>query len=64
MGLKPGEVLVHRNVVNLCPPSDISFLAVVQYAVLHLKVEVIFVTGHYGCGGVKAAVSRNDYGAL
>ena len=64
MGLKPGEVFVHRNIANLVPPSDLNSVSVVHYAVEHLGVENIFVTGHYGCGGIKAVFSQNDFGTL
>ncbi len=55
---------MHRNIANQAPPSDINVLAVVQYAVEVLKVTDIMVTGHYGCGGIKAAFDLKDHGPL
>jgi carbonic anhydrase len=64
LGLGPGEVFVHRNVGNLVPGNDLNALSVLEFAVEHLGVTDIIVTGHYNCGACKAAVTRQDLGML
>jgi carbonic anhydrase len=64
VGLDPGEMFVHRNVANLAPPQDANYLSVLQFAVDVLKVRHVIVVGHYGCGGIRAAVDGQRRGLV
>jgi carbonic anhydrase len=62
--LDPGEMFVHRNIANLAPPQDANYLSVLQYAVDVLQVKHVLVVGHYGCGGIAAAVDGQRRGLI
>lgn len=64
MGVKPGEVFVHRNIANLVNNVDLSVMSVLNFAIRQLNVKHIIICGHYNCGGVKAAMKSEDLGIL
>jgi carbonic anhydrase len=64
VGMLPGELFVHRNVANLVIQTDINCLSVIQYAVENLRVKHVIVVGHYGCGGVRAAMEDREHGLI
>ena len=64
VALRPGELFVHRNIANLVIHTDMNCLSVIQFAVDVLKVEHIIVCGHYGCGGIRAAMDNQEHGLI
>jgi carbonic anhydrase len=63
-GTQPGEIFVHRNIANMVVHTDVNLLSVLDFAINHLKIRHVIVCGHYGCGGIKAAVTRHNYGQV
>lgn len=63
-GTRAGQIFVHRNIANMVVPTDINLLSVVDYAIKILKVEHVIVCGHYGCGGIEAALGSKQYGLI
>ena len=64
VGLDPGELFVHRNVANLVVHTDLNCLSVLQFAVDVLKIKHVIVCGHYGCGGIRAALEKDQHGLI